>query len=275
METAHAQIRGTRILLDRIQARVGDIALEGDYRYEPQNPRPHRFRLAAAEADAAALERLFAPALQHGRGGLLARALGIGRTAVPEWLALRRMEGTVQIGTLKLAGMRLDKVRARVVWDALRVRADGISARVEDGALTGVLTASLRGPRPVYLFAGRLKAVSCRSGKMDTEGVLETRGMGSELLANLQSQGTFSGRDLELGSLPALESLAGAYNLVWAQPEPRLRFWDLQLAAQDDTYTGGGATQEDGRLLILLTSGSKEMRVRGTLARLQLDETAP
>ena len=35
---------------------------------------------------------------------------------------------------------------------------------------------------------------------------------------------------------------------------------------------GRGATQDDGRLVIVLTSGSKEMRVSGTLAKLKVEE---
>jgi hypothetical protein len=71
--------------------------------------------------------------------------------------------------------------------------------------------------------------------------------------------------------MPALESVKGAFRLVWAKPEPRLRFWDLQLTSDGEVYTGAGATQEDGRLVIQLASGAKEMRMRGTLARLQVE----
>jgi len=40
----------------------------------------------------------------------------------------------------------------------------------------------------------------------------------------------------------------------------------------DETYTGQGATQPDGRLPIQLTSGSKEMHMSGTSAELRLDQ---
>jgi len=72
--------------------------------------------------------------------------------------------------------------------------------------------------------------------------------------------------------LPGLESVSGEYDLAWAQSAPILRFTDLQLVSGDETYTGQGATQPDGRLLIQLTSGSKEMHMSGTLAELRLDQ---
>jgi hypothetical protein len=77
---------------------------------------------------------------------------------------------------------------------------------------------------------------------------------------------------MELEALPDLESVAGGYDLVWSQPTPLLRFTGLQLVAGDDTYTGQGATQPDGRLSILLSSGVKEMRMSGTLAELRVDQ---
>ena len=48
----------------------------------------------------------------------------------------------------------------------------------------------------------------------------------------------------------------------------------MSLRTEDETYTGRGATQDDGRLLILLTSGAKEMRMSGTLAKLKVEEAA-
>lgn len=272
LAAARAQIQGTRVLLDRMDARIGKLAVLGDYRYEPAAVRPHRFRLAMAHADAAEIERLLAPTLRRSRG-LLARAFGLGRAPEPEWLVTRRMEGTLQVGTLTLAGARLDRLRGHAIWDGTRARLENLAARWEDGTVAGSLTVNLRGTRPAYLLAARLKTVNCRSGKMDVEGVVETRGMGAELLANLRSQGIFNGRALELGSMPVLPSVSGAYRLVWGRPEPRLRFWDLQLASGEELYTGQGASQEDGRLLFQLSSGTREMRVSGTLARLHLEET--
>jgi hypothetical protein len=79
-------------------------------------------------------------------------------------------------------------------------------------------------------------------------------------------------RGLDVDALPDLESVSGAYDLVWNQAAPILRFTELQLVAGDETYTGQGATQTDGRLLFQLTSGTKEMQVSGTLAELRVDQ---
>ena len=267
---AHAAIQGPRVLLSRMDARAGKLAASGEYRYEPLLARPHRFRLDIPEADAAELERLLAPTLARSRG-LLARALNIGRAPVPEWLTARRMEGTLHIGALDIGKARLENVRARLVWQGTRVRFEGASAHLAEAALSGVLTVNLRGSRPAYLLAGRVRRFGFHSGAVDAEGVLETRGSGAELLANLRSTGTFSGRGLELGSMPPLKSVKGAYRLAWARPELRFRFWDLHISTGEETYSGSGATQDDGRLVIQLSSGDREMRMSGTLARLHVE----
>jgi len=93
-----------------------------------------------------------------------------------------------------------------------------------------------------------------------------------ELLARLHSSGTFVARGLEMEALPDLETVSGTYDLVWAQLAPIMRFTDLQLVSGDETYTGQGGTQPDGRLLFQLTSGSKEMHMSGTLAQLRVDQ---
>jgi hypothetical protein len=65
--------------------------------------------------------------------------------------------------------------------------------------------------------------------------------------------------------------VAGAYSFSWWQAGPRLLLTALNLRTEDETYTGRGATQDDGRLVILLSNGAKEMRMSGTLAKLKVE----
>jgi hypothetical protein len=92
-----------------------------------------------------------------------------------------------------------------------------------------------------------------------------------QLLTNATAEGNFSGASIDLGTLPPLRSVAGIYNFSWWQAGPRLRLTGLNLRTEDETYTGRGATQDDGRLVILLTNGAREMRMSGTLAKLKVE----
>jgi hypothetical protein len=267
--SARAQIDGARVVLDRVEAQAGKVAFTGEYRYEPGAARPHRLRLRAEELDAADLEAEFMPTLSRG-ASLIARALG--RVAVPDWLKQRAVDGTVQIDDLLLAGRRLENVRARLVWDVARVEFDGIQAKLDRAAITGKLAVNLRAARPSYKLTAKVKGLDWQSGKLDADGTLETSGTGSQLLANLTSEGIFTGAALDFGMLAPWRSVTGSYSLAWFEAAPRLRLTGLNLRTEDDTYTGRGATQEDGSLVILLTSGAKEMRMSGTLAKLKVEE---
>jgi len=268
LASARAQIDGPRVVLDQIDAQAGKVAVTGSYSYEPKEARPHRLRLRIEELDAADLEAELMPTLRHSTG-LIARALG--RTTVPDWLKERAIDGTVQIDDLGLAGSHLQNVRARLVWDVTHVELDNLQAKLDRAAITGRLAINLRGSRPSYKLTGKVKGLTWQSGKVDAEGTLETSGTGDELLANLTSEGTFTGSALDFGTIAPWRSVSGSYNLAWS---PRLRLTGVNLKMEDETFTGRGATQEDGRLIIQLSSGSKEMRMSGTLARLKLEEAA-
>ena len=74
--------------------------------------------------------------------------------------------------------------------------------------------------------------------------------------------------------LDQFNSVSGCYAFAWANSGPRLRFNDLRMSTGDELYLGRGALQDDGRLLIQVSNGTRQLSVTGTLARLQLDESA-
>jgi hypothetical protein len=269
LASAHAQIDGARVVLDRVSAHAGKLAFTGDYRYEPAAAHPHRLRVHAAEIDAADLETELAPTLRRNTG-LLAQAFG--RATLPEWLRQRRVEGTVQIDDLSLAGVHLEGLRTRLLWVADRVELDPIQAAVGRAALTGNLGVGLRSARPSYRLTAKLKGLDYLTGKLDAEGTVESFGWGTQLLTNLSAEGTFTGAGWDLGAPAAYRGAAGSYHLTWAPSGPRLHLTDLSLRDTEDTYTGNGATQENGHVIVLLTNGSRELRVSGPLANLRVED---
>ncbi len=268
LNSANAQINGARVVLDRIDGQAGKLAFTGDYRYEPGVARPHRVHLRAEEWDAADLEAELLPTLRRSTN-LFARALG--RPMVTDWLRERNLDATAQIDDLVVGGAHLENFRTRILWDVARVQLEGIQAKLDNAALTGKIDINLRGSRPNYKLTARLKGLPWQSGRLDADAELETFGTGTQLLTNATAEGTFAGGAMDLGTLPPLRSVAGAYSFSWWQAGPRLRLTGLNLRTEDETYTGRGATQDDGRLVILLTNGAKEMRMSGTLAKLKVE----
>ena len=269
LASARAQIDGARVVLDRLDGKAGNVAFSGEYRYEPAGPRHHRVRLRFNSVDAVDLESELGPTLRRS-SSLIARALGRG--GMPEWLKARGVDGTVEVGDLNLDGTHVESVHGRLLWDTGHVELQNVQAKLDRAAISGRLTISLRTERPSYQFTGKIKGLSWQSGKVDAEGTLETFGTGKQLMTNLKSSGTFTGAGLDFGTTPPWKNVSGAYTLSWS---PRLRLTALNLKMEDDVYTGKGGAQDDGRVLIQLSSGSKEMRMTGTLAHLRLDETRP
>ena len=268
LDAAQVQIDGARLAVDRMHGRLGKLEFTGDYRYEPGMARPHRVHLRAGEWDAADLEAAFMPTLRRNTN-LIARALG--RPMMTDWLRDRNVEGTVQIGDLLLGGGHLEDVRARVLWDAGHVQLENLQATVEQTSIGGKLSVNLRGSRPIYKLTAKMNGLDWQSGKLDADGTIETFGTGLQLLTNLTAEGGFTGGALDLGSFGTARGVMGAYTMSWSQAGPRLRLTNLSVRTEDEIYTGRGATQDDGRLLVLLTNGAREMRMTGTLAKVRVE----
>jgi hypothetical protein len=265
--SARGQIDGARVALDHIDAQAGKLAFTGSYSYEPGAARPHHLRMHAGSLDAADLEAELRPTLSRSNG-IIARALG--RSSVPGWLEQREVDGNIQVDDFLLAGAHLEDVRARLLWDVARVSLDGLQAKLDRAVIAGSLSVNLRGARPIYKLTGSVKGLNWQSGKLDGQGTLETSGAGLQLLTNLTSEGVFTAGGLDFGGLNG-RSLSGSYSMAWSAIAPRLRLTGLTLRTEDDTYTGRGATQDDGRMLLVLTSGAKELRVSGPLDKLRVE----
>ena len=132
--------------------------------------RPHRVRIRIPEADAAELERLLMPTLRHSRG-LIARALSLGGTSLPEWLAARHVDATVQIDALHLGDAEVGALRTHLLWDAAKAEFTDIRASLDGGRVAGVLAVGLRGNRPTYRLEARAQGVDWKSGKVDARCV--------------------------------------------------------------------------------------------------------
>ncbi len=264
LDSAQAEIDGPRVSLQKIRVHAGEIAAQGDYRYEPGEPRPHRFRLTIAEAEADALEKVLLPTLK--RGNLLAMALRFGRAPVPDWMRDWHAEGSLQIGVLRAGDLAFERVRSRILWDSTRVTLPDIQARFEGGTAAARASIDLRSRFPLYRVSARLANVEWKGGEMDADAIIETSGAGRETLSNLRSHGSFTARNLDLWPPDKFRTVAGQYDFAWAARAPRIRFNDLQITTGDELFQGGGQTQSDGQLNLQLASGAKQLNLTGSLA---------
>ena len=98
--------------------------------------------------------------------------------------------------------------------------------------------------------------------------------MGRQLLANLSSVGVFLATGVTFGDETPVRAVDGSYSLEWWQSAPRVRLTSLNLRTEDETFTGRGGTQDDGRLVVILTGRGREIRMSGILPKLTIEELA-
>ena len=261
VQSAMVTLNGKRVTVNRIRAKAGTIAFTGDYRWEPAALRPHKFHLAIAEADAAELQRLLAPALVRDRG-FFARTLRLGDAPVPEWLKARRADGTVTIGSLTFGDTPVHVDTARGFWDAAQVRLVGLSARIDQAALAGDLDISLVGRAPHYRFEGKLSDLAYLGGRLDFEGSADADGTGSEILGSAHAEGHVHGRSIAFS--PDVEFRTGS--ACFEAGDQRWKLSSVEVTQGADTYTGSGATQSDGRLVLDLLSRGRLVHYSALLA---------
>ena len=272
IQSASVSAGAGRVSVNRLRARVGSIAFTGDYRWEPAAVRPHKFHLTIAQADAAEIERLLAPAFVRERG-FLARTLRLAPAPVPEWLQARRADGTVTIGSLTIGdtGARVDS--ARLLWDGALLRVAHLyvhvnadpNADVDLAEASGELAIDLSGYAPHYRFEGKLRNVAYKGGSLDFDGSADAEGAGVQLLLGAHAEGSFRGRAIAFTPDAEFRTVAGCFEL---QPGVRWKISCLDLMQAGETYTGTGATQSDGRLVLDLSNRGRQIRYTGTLAAL-------
>jgi hypothetical protein len=258
VQSAAVIVNPDQVSVTRIRAKTGGVAFSGEYRWSADAAQPQRFRLQIPEASSTEIERLFQPTTSR-EGGLLARTLRLGAAgATPEWLTQRNVEGTVSIQALTVADTRFSVSSSRVAWNGDDVKVSAIQGKVSDAALSGDLHVDLSGRAPAYRFDGKLEDVAYKGGKLDFAGKVTAAGTGESLLASVRAEGTLRGRAVAFSPEAEFRRVAGRFAVNMTPTGPKWKLSALELTQGSDSYSGDGATQADGRLVLDLLSGGRQ-----------------
>ena len=269
IQSATVKLNGARVAVTKLRATAGEIAFTGDYHWEPTALRPHKFNIAIEEADTAELARLLAPSLVRERG-FLARTLRLDSAPAPDWLKSRRADGTISIGTLTAGDVSLSLDPARLLWDSGIVRLIGVdatalSANFAGAGIAGDLEVGLgvdqKNGAPRYHFDGKINDAPYKGGKLDFDGVFDAAGEGLQLIETVHAEGHLRARsivfapDAEFPTASACFELQGTH---W-------KLGSVEVTQGGETYFGTGASQSDGKLVLDLMKGSRQVRFSGPL----------
>jgi len=265
IQSAAVSVKEGHVAVTRIRANAGPVAFEGDYRWDanrrdPEAAAPQRFHLQMAEVDLAEIERLFQPTTSR-EGGLLARTLRLGAAEpTPEWLKQRSAEGTVSIAGLTVADTHISITTARLAWEGASVKVSGLQGKLGDAALAGDLRLDLSGRAPTYRFDGKVADFPYKGGKLDFSGKVTAEGSGPALLASVKAEGTLRGRSIVFSPDAEFRRVAGRFEVNMTVAGPKWKLSGLELTQGSDSYSGQGATQADGKLVLDLSSGGRLVR---------------
>jgi len=267
IQSAAVSAKDQNVAVSRIRAHVGDIAFGGEYRWgaagdvesDAEKIQPQSFRLQVAAADAKEVERLFQPTISR-EGGLLARTLRLGAAgATPDWLTERNVEGVLSIRALTLADTKLSIDTARLAWDGASVKLSAIEGKVADAALNGELRIDLAGRAPVYRFEGNLNDLPYKGGQLDLSGKISAEGNGPALWASIKADGTLRGRSIAFSPDAEFRRATGRFQMNMTATGPRWKLSGLKLTQGSDSLSGQGATQADGRMVLDLSNGARQL----------------
>jgi len=159
----------------------------------------------------------------------------------------------------------LGQLQAHLTWDGPKIDVSSFDLHLDSMHAAGALTVSLDKVQPAYHVTGSLENMEYRGGQLGLEGALDTSGLGDSLLINVQSEGTFEGREIALGPDAQVHEISGAYRVAPVSGVPRLSLSNLQVAFGQDNLVGQGSSLADGRIILELMSGRKPVRLTGML----------
>lgn len=265
---ASIELRGDRLSARGIAARAGKVEWTGDYQYDPNQRRPHRFHANLQDVGAADLESLLTPALLRERG-FLARTLGIGESSVPDWLASRRAEGQLSIRRLKIGSELVQEFETAVQWDASRVNLSKLRFGWAGTQVAGELGIDLKGPRPIYTAKGLVTGISWQGGTVGLQWKAESRGMGMDIVRNARVSGEAAGEQVQAGELTA-RRVHAKFGLRAESGNLLLDLDGIEAITSAGTWIGKGRSQRDGKLVVDLTNEEREAQLKGQVFPLEL-----
>jgi AsmA family len=257
------QMKDDGIQVSRMRGRAGGVKFEGDYRYDASAVRPHRLRLTIAELQLTDFENLMLPSMRRNEG-FLARAFR-REEQLPKWLEERDADVSLKVLSLLNGDLAWGGVTARALWRGPSITFSSIDWRLDDMHASGKMSVNLAKAEPAYDITGAVENFDYRNGQLDIAGDLQTRGSGEDLLLNLRSKGTFEGRGIMLAPDADVREVSGSYRVGDSVGVPRLLLTNVQVLQGSDTLVGQGASQADGRIVLELASGRKQVRLTGML----------
>jgi hypothetical protein len=258
------------VQITHMKGRAGKIPWDGDYRYDLGASQPQKLRLNIAQANLSDLEQLMLPTLRRDEG-FFARAFRRPASPLPQWLEERKLDASIQISSLVFGDSPLGRWQGRLMWDGPSLVFNNLDCRLDRMHTTGTLAINVAGSSPSYHVEASVENLDYRNGQIDFDAALDTSGVGADLLLNVHSEGTFSGRAIALNADTLINEISGSYKIEPSAGIPRLTLSNIEATEGPELLTGQGLSQPDGRLILDLASARRAVKLTGSLLPMHLE----
>ena len=159
---------------------------------------------------------------------------------------------------------------ARLLWDAGIARLTGIdgtvlSANFAGAGVAGDLEVDLgldqKGGAPRYHFDGKIDDAPYKGGKLDFDGEFDAEGEGLQLIESAHAEGHLRARSIVFSSDAEFPVASACFELQGTH----WKLGSVEVTQGGETYFGSGASQADGKLVLDLVKGSRQVRFSGPL----------
>jgi hypothetical protein len=249
--------------MPRMSGKLADSSFTGSYRYSAAAKHPQHLRLEFPTEDLTTLEATLAPSLTD--EGLLSH-LPFTRRAVPVWLANRNIEGDLAIAKCTINQTPVGTCYTHFIWQALTVQLTDLQVASPTGKLAAAGTIALAARLPRYHLAMKVENLPWSGGTLQLSGNVETSGLNLAALQNVHAAGDFLGEDLTFPGSDPLNSVAGHFSFAFNGTAPALKLSNVEARQNQATWSGDGLTNSDGKLLLDLTSGDRQLHLATDLA---------
>jgi hypothetical protein len=270
LASATLKADGNRIAVDAARFQAGPLRGLASGVWPGGTRETARLKIELEEADLPQVERLLLPALRPS-GGNWPRGLFRRDERRPEpWLLDRRVVADVRVARLGAPGLELTGAVMRLDWQGDSAVLALLDSAYREGRLQGSARIDLGPARPAYSWQASASRLAWWNGSAEFAAEGETAGIGPELLQNLKCEGSFAGSSWSLLPEGPVQRARGRFEFHTLRGVPRLKFDGVQLFVGSDSYKGSGTLEQNNRLLFELSSGSRNLRLAGSLIPLQL-----
>ncbi len=253
--------------LDHLTATLGSRAVHASYRYNLLARHPEHVRVEFPSADLSELQALLGSDKRHAglwaRLGFLGRSLGAA--PLPNWLIARNLEGDLTVDHLSAEGQPLGLLNTHFVWRASQLEFRDLTLNLAEGRITANGAVDFGSYLPHWQFSASVSDYPWSGGLLNAEGNFSSAGSGKDLLRKLAASGSFNAQDLTLAANGSFENVSGLFRFSFAEGWPDLRLSGIQAIQNGDLWSGEGATQSDGKLLVDLAHEGRQVHFVSSL----------